>query len=201
MDRPPLWTKITDGLNAVLWRAPLPHRAKKILSGSIYRNPPMGEARVVQALQVLEREGVVPCCMGGWGVDALVGEQTRKHRDLDLIVEPRDRDAALRALAGLGYRTWYEQGSDEADEKPLENRIVVRDAGMRVVDVHPVDADLAGFSIVSGSIGGYPVKCLSAEQQVRAHRGIRNRLPRDKRNQRNNTEVARRALETESGSS
>lgn len=201
MERPPLWAKITDGLNAVVWKLPVPHRAKKILSGSVYRNPPMGEDRVLQALEALEREGVTPCCMGGWGVDALVGEQTRKHRDLDLIVEPQHRDAALHALAGLGYKTWYEQGSEVPSADPLENRIVVRDAAMRVVDVHPVDAEAAGLAIVSGSIGGRPVKCLSAEQQVRAHQGIRNRLPRERRNQRSNTEIARRALEAESRSS
>lgn len=199
MERPPLWAKITDGINFVVWRLPVPHRAKKILSGSIYRNPVMDEARVVQALQTLEREGVIPCCMGGWGVDALVGEETRKHRDLDLIVTPQQQDAALRALAGLGYRKWYDQPGSPED--PLAARIVVRDAGMRVIDVHPVDCIEAGLSIVAGSIGGHPVKCLSAEEQVRAHETFQKRLPHERRSQQNNVEVARRALEAESGSS
>ncbi|HEX5927939.1 MAG TPA: hypothetical protein VFY48_00945 [Solirubrobacterales bacterium] len=198
MERPPLWAKITDGLNAVVWRLPVPHRAKKILSGSIYRNPAMDEARVVQALEALEREGVAPCCMGGWGVDALVGEETRKHRDLDLIVEPQDEEAALRALAGLGYRKWYDQ--PPAANDPLAARIVVRDRGMRVVDVHPVDFEAAGLAIVTGSIGGHAVQCLSAEAQVRAHESFRKRLPHERRSQLRNAEVARRALETESGS-
>lgn len=197
MERPPLWAKITDGLNAVVWRLPVPHRAKKILSGSIYRNPPMDEARVLRALEALEREGVVPCCMGGWGIDALVDEQTRKHRDLDLIVERDDREATLKALAGLGYRTWYEHSSDAF----LGDRVVVRDRGMRVVDVHPVDFEKTELSIVSGSIGGRPVKCLSAEQQVHAHEQFRKRLPHERRTQRSNSEVARRALDAESSSS
>jgi lincosamide nucleotidyltransferase A/C/D/E len=158
----------------------------------------MDEARVVRALEALEREGVVPCCMGGWGVDALVGEQTRKHRDLDLIVEPRHRDAALQALGGLGYRTWYEQQATLDD--PMEERIVVRDRGMRVIDIHPVEFEVAGISIVSGSIGGRPVKCISAQQQVDAQEEFPKRLPHERRNQRSNTEVARRALEAESGS-
>jgi len=198
VERPPLWAKITDGINVLVWRAPLSHRWKRVLSGSIYRNPPISEARVVETLDALEHEGVETCCMGGWGVDALVGEQTRKHRDLDLIVAPQHRDAALRTLAELGFKKWYEQ---ESADDPMENRIVVRDRGMRVVDVHPVDAEAAGFSLVSGSIGGRKVKCPSAEQQIRDQERFPKRLPHERRSQRSNTEVARRALETDSGSS
>ena len=198
MERPPLWAKITDGINVVLWRTPLSHRWKRVLSGSIYRNPPISEARVVETLDALEREGVETCCMGGWGVDALVGEQTRKHRDLDLIVPPEHQGAALRILAELGFRKWYEQVS--ADD-PMENRIVVRDRGMRVVDVHPVDAEAAGFSLVSGSIGGRRVQCPSPEQHLDDQARFRKRLPHERRSPRSNTEVARRALETESRSS
>ena len=197
MERPPLWAKITDGINAGVWRLPLPHRAKRILSGNIYRNPPMTAERASETLGALERAGVAVCCMGGWGVDALVGEQTRKHRDLDLIVEREGRDAALAALTGLGYRIWYEHSSDSF----LGDRVVVRDRAMRVVDLHPVDYEKTELSIVSGSIDGHPVKCLSAEQQVHAHEQFRKRLPHERRSQRSNAEVARRALETESGSS
>lgn len=197
MDRPPLWAKITDGINAGVWRLPLPHRAKRILSGNIYRNPPMTVERVTETLGALERAGVAVCCMGGWGIDALVGEQTRKHRDLDLIVERDGRDAALATLIALGYRQWYEQSSDAF----LGDRIVVRDRAMRVVDVHPVDFGTTELSIVSGSIDGQAVKCLSAEQQVHAHEQFQKRLPHERRSQRRNSEVARRALEAESGPS
>lgn len=176
---------------------PLSHRVKTVLSGSIYRNPPMGAGRVVETLEALERTDVVVCCMGGWGIDALVGEQSRKHRDLDLIVERQGRDAALQALASLGYEKWYEQFSD--DDNPLSDRIVVRDAAMRVVDIHPVDLDAANFAIVSGSIDGHPVMCISAEQQFHSHQGFRKRLPHERRSQRTNKEIARRVLETESG--
>jgi lincosamide nucleotidyltransferase A/C/D/E len=197
VDRPPLWIKITGGINAVVWRLPLSHRVKTLLSGSIYRNPPMSAGRVVETLEALERTDVVVCCMGGWGVDALVGEQSRKHHDLDLIVERQSWEAALEALASLGYEKWYEQFSEE-DDNPLSDRIVVRDAAMRVVDVHPVDLDAADFVIVSGSISGHPVRCISAEQQFHSHQGFRKRLLHERRTQRSNKEIARRVLETES---
>jgi len=197
VDRPPLWAKITDGINAVVWRAPLPHRAKRLLSGNIYRNPAMSAERAAETLATLDRAGVTVCCMGGWGVDALIGEQSRKHRDLDLIIAKDGQAVAMEALAGLGYHFWYEQSADGF----LGNRIVVRDRAMRVVDVHPIDFDEADLSIVAGSIGGHPVKCLSAGQQVRDHAKFRNRSLRERRNQRSNAEVARRALETEAPSS
>jgi lincosamide nucleotidyltransferase A/C/D/E len=175
---------------------PLSHRVKALLSGSIYRNPAISAARVVETLEALERAGVVIYCMGGWGIDALVGEQSRKHRDLDLIIERQNWDAADRALAGLGYKRWYEQSSDD----PLGDRVVVRDAAMRVVDIHPVDLEDANLSVVAGSIGGHPVTCLSAEEQFHSHQTFRNRLPHEWRSQRSNKEIARRVLENESGS-
>ncbi|HET6998407.1 MAG TPA: hypothetical protein VFI03_07430 [Solirubrobacterales bacterium] len=196
MNRPALWIKITNGINALLWRTPLPRRLKTVLSGSIYRNPPMRVARVIEILEALRRSEIVVCCMGGWGIDALVGKQTRKHRDLDLIVARGSWDDALRVLAGLGYQNWYEQSADV----PLGDRVVLRDSAMRVVDVHPVDLDAADLSIVSGSIAGRPVLCLSAEQQFRSHQEFRNRLLHERRRQRRNTEIARRVLETESSS-
>jgi lincosamide nucleotidyltransferase A/C/D/E len=195
VNRPSLWIKITHGVNVFIWRLPLSHRAKRLLSGSVYRNPPMSAARAVETLAALERANVALCCMGGWGIDALVGQQSRKHHDLDLIIERKSRETALQALAGLGYRTWYEQAGDE----PLEDRIVVRDAAMRVVDVHPVDFDETDLSIASGSIEGHPVRCISAEQQFHSHQGFRKRLLHERRSQRSNREVAQRALETEAG--
>lgn len=197
MNRPPFWIKITGGVNAIVWRMPLSHRVKTLLSGSIYRNPAMSTGRVVETLEALERAGIVVYCMGGWGIDALVGEQSRKHHDLDLIVEREKWEAALQVLAGLGYEKWYEQFSGN----PLGDRVVVRDPAMRVVDVHPVDLDEADLSVVSGSIGGHPVMCISAEQQFHSHQGFRKRLLHERRSQRSNKEIARRVLETESGSS
>ena len=41
---------------------------------------------------------------GGWGIDALVGEQTRAHDDLDLVVPRGDTNRAQEALRPLGYR-------------------------------------------------------------------------------------------------
>src|SRR4051812_50057019 len=58
----------------------------------------------------LEASGVDVWLEGGWGIDALLGRQTREHDDLDVIV-PLDRLAELEeALRGLGYRFGFGAG-------------------------------------------------------------------------------------------
>jgi lincosamide nucleotidyltransferase A/C/D/E len=190
------WIRIADRVNAAIWRMRLPRRIQSRLSAIVYRSPAMSAERVIETLDALERADVAVCCMGGWGVDALIGEQSRVHHDLDLIVERADWARARDALAILGYRAWYQQFSGD----PLRDRVVVRDRALRVVDIHPVDLEAADLEIVSGTIAARPVRCLSAKEQFHAHQGFRNRLPRERRNQRSNAEIARHLLETRSRS-
>jgi lincosamide nucleotidyltransferase A/C/D/E len=44
----------------------------------------MSSGDVVELLRLLETSGVEVYVDGGWGVDALLGEQTRPHSDLDI---------------------------------------------------------------------------------------------------------------------
>lgn len=134
----------------------------------------MSAAEVLRVLALLERAWVA----GGWGVDALVGEQTREHRDLDLALDARHEAAALEALARIGYAI-------ETDWRPA--RVELAAADERWVDLHPVTFDAHGHGrqpdfdgghfdyppecFVTGRIGGATVRCLSAEQQRRFHAG------------------------------
>jgi len=40
---------------------------------------------------------------GGWGVDALLGEQTRTHEDLDFLIEKASSDRLVSAIRKLGF--------------------------------------------------------------------------------------------------
>jgi lincosamide nucleotidyltransferase A/C/D/E len=40
---------------------------------------------------------------GGWGVDALLGEQTRPHRDLDISFDANDELRLVDALDRAGF--------------------------------------------------------------------------------------------------
>jgi lincosamide nucleotidyltransferase A/C/D/E len=115
---------------------------------------------------------------GGWGVDALVGRQTRCHRDLDLAIDARDEACAIEALFAIGYRV-------ETDWRPV--RVELRRGDHRWVDLHPVHFDEHGngrqhdvdggwflyprSGFTTGRLGDAQVLCLTADQQIRFHMG------------------------------
>jgi lincosamide nucleotidyltransferase A/C/D/E len=51
-------------------------------------------------LDLFDRLGIGVWIDGGWGVDALLGEETRPHQDLDIIVQQVD----VPRLGPLGGR-------------------------------------------------------------------------------------------------
>jgi lincosamide nucleotidyltransferase A/C/D/E len=58
----------------------------------------MAAENAVALLRLLDDHDVQVCVGGGWGVDALLGEQTRRHADLDVWVPAihLDRPTAFR---------------------------------------------------------------------------------------------------------
>jgi lincosamide nucleotidyltransferase A/C/D/E len=188
--------RIADHANAVVWRMPLPRRVRAVLSRFIYRNPPMPATRVLETLDALDSAGVQSLVMGGWGVAALIGKQQRTHRDLDLIVDQSDIDATLAALRGLGYEDWYrnESPAPVGDVELPGDTVVVRDACLQAVDVHPIALAEANLSVVKGTISGRRVLCISAEHQIRAHSGYTKRSRRERQCNEANLEGARTAL-------
>jgi lincosamide nucleotidyltransferase A/C/D/E len=137
----------------------------------------MTAADVLEVLQWLGDGKVEVWLMGGWGVDALVGEQTREHEDLDLIV----RDDEVSRMSDVLYPHGF------LLSRGAQGGFNLRDERDRLVDVHPVRFDgrgnghfesedrgpfehpAAGFAGVVGSIAGRRVACLSAEAQMANH--------------------------------
>src|SRR6478672_4276653 len=95
----------------------------------------MQAADVPAVLAVLDAAGVPAWVDGGWGVDALVGRQTRPHSDLDLVIALDQADPAIDALAPLGFAV-------AGDARPT--RLVLRDGAGRQIDCHTVTFDAAG---------------------------------------------------------
>lgn len=140
---------------------------------------------VREVLDALDRTKVSHWVGGGWGIDALVGVETRPHGDLDLAVDADDYDACMVTLADLGYTV-------ETDWLPV--RVELAASGERWVDVHPVRFDAQGHGIQGdpegthfvyppaafavGRLGGRAVPCLSANQQELFHSGYELR-PQD----------------------
>lgn len=88
----------------------------------------------------LETRGVVYEINGGWAVDALVGHQTRAHRDLDLVMDAAAVDDILDWLTARGY---------VAETDWLPARVQLRSGPLRV-DVHPMVLDSQGNGVQRG---------------------------------------------------
>ncbi|HEX6688184.1 MAG TPA: hypothetical protein VF085_05910 [Solirubrobacterales bacterium] len=194
-ERATLWTRLTDRLNVVVWALPMPRRLKAVLSRLVYQNPPMPIAIVLIAMAALEAGGVEMALIGGWGADALVGEQLRDHHDLDLIVNRDHLDKALMALYAIGFKEWFRDVSPTPlGDLRMESAVVVRDPAMRVVDLHSMRFGRSGPALAEGTIGGCRVPCMSAELQIQANAKSQARSRRARRRHRENLEAARQAL-------
>jgi lincosamide nucleotidyltransferase A/C/D/E len=128
----------------------------------------------------IEADGIDVWLDGSWGVDALLGCQTREHDDLDLVVELGHASRIIELLDGLGY-------SLVAGAPPRS--FVLVDARGRQVDVHPVTFIADGGGVYQmddgkewpagegftgrGSVDERPMRCLSPEVQVLVHAGLR----------------------------
>jgi lincosamide nucleotidyltransferase A/C/D/E len=134
--------------------------------------------RVLELLDVLRTAGVEAVVDGGWGVDALLGRQTREHEDLDLVVALADVERIRAGLAPLGFAMHEDQ---------LPVRFVLRDGNGEQIDFHTVTFDEQGGGLqpqpsgkvfryppegfVRGRIAGREIACISPEVQILCHLG------------------------------
>jgi lincosamide nucleotidyltransferase A/C/D/E len=139
---------------------------------------PVATEDVLELLSALHRGGVAVWVDGGWGVDALLHEQTRSHSDLDLVARLEDVEAMVGA-----FEPWH--AAIREDHRPV--RCVLLDDRRRQIDVHTVKFDAEGGGaqpqpdghsfryppegFVTGSINGVEVACISPEVQLLCHTG------------------------------
>ncbi len=140
---------------------------------------------MLRILHLARRAGAEVWIAGGWGIDALLGRQTREHGDLDLLHRQEQEPALLAALAAAGF-------AETLDRRPV--RFVVSDPAGTEIDLHPLrfapdgsgSAEQSSFDpgrpfrypaecFVTGSIAGVAVPCLSVDRQVAFHQGYEPR--------------------------
>lgn len=148
----------------------------------------MSEAKTRELLRGLGDIGIRCWVMGGWGVDALLGEQTRAHHDLDLLVDARDLPALHTWLRGEGFARGYEWSENSPlriEGRMWDTAFVERDADGRELDVHAVHVTDGIVRLATtdpwelppnilsgvGRVGGYEVSCASASGQRAMHLG------------------------------
>ncbi len=101
---------------------------------------------VMEVLHALDAARCRYWLEGGWGVDALVGRQTRAHRDVDVDLDAAHESIALAVLAERGYVV-------ETDWRP--NRIELVAPGRGRVDLHPLLIATDGSARQAALSGGY----------------------------------------------
>ena len=117
---------------------------------------------------------------GGWGVDALLGECTREHQDLDIIISWEDSAILTEALFARCFVDVY------TDDRKDRNFVMGHRLQGRI-DFHVIDLIKGGGAVYGpgeidwviteselnavGFIAGREVRCLSVDYQVRSHSG------------------------------
>jgi lincosamide nucleotidyltransferase A/C/D/E len=137
----------------------------------------MTAAALLELLGWLEAAGIESWLDGGWGVDALLGEQTRPHADFDLTPQVSDVPRLIALLAAHGFA--------QKEGAPPDS-FVLADAAGREVDVHAVTLRASGEGVYrmangedwifprgtfegTGTVLGRRVRCFSAEAQILCH--------------------------------
>lgn len=137
----------------------------------------MTAADVLEIIGRLDRARIRWWIHGGWGMDALLGTETRPHDDLDLAVARDDIDRLEASLSDF-------RRLPERDVWPAS--FVLVDGRGRQIDIHPIRldehgngwqeqrsgeevmwsrSDLAG----RGQVDGHEVRCTSPEFEARSH--------------------------------
>jgi lincosamide nucleotidyltransferase A/C/D/E len=132
---------------------------------------------VVDLLQLFQSAGIEVWLDGGWAVDAVLGSQTRPHKDVDIILRVADLPKLREVLANRGFA---------ARKGGTASNFVLADRSGLEVDVHAIVFDRDGNGVYrmqngsdwifpatgfrgQGIINGHIVRCLSPEIQVLCH--------------------------------
>lgn len=136
----------------------------------------MNKQDVIDLIKAIKNIGVEVWLDGGWGVDALIGAQTRMHNDVDIFIEKKNAEAINALLTERGYH-------QTKTDFTTQDHLVWLDKNKRIVDLHLFEFAEAGklyfedtaypSEVISGigKIGEIEVRCLTADAQVLFHQG------------------------------
>jgi lincosamide nucleotidyltransferase A/C/D/E len=149
------------------------------MRGSV-SEPEMTADDVCGFLDLMEAHGIRIRLDGGWAVDARLGSQTRRHGDLDIVIDERDVPVAVAALQRRGYapvprpdtRTWnFVLGDDTGHQ--IDFHVIALDEHGRGVYGPPENGESYPAEALTGKgiVKGRTVDCITPEWLVRIHTG------------------------------
>lgn len=143
-------------------------------------NGEITQADAIELLDRFESAGIAVYVDGGWGVDALLGRQTRPHLDLDIALPAADGACIRQLLIEMGFE-------QIPAEHTWEHNWVMQDRHLRRVDVHTYILDSSGRNIGGleyeahhltgrGTIGHRQVDCIPVDVMIEFHLGYEQDL-------------------------
>jgi lincosamide nucleotidyltransferase A/C/D/E len=148
----------------------------------------------ISIYQRLSTNGIQIWLTGGWGIDALLGEQTRPHKDLDMVMLLDDvvRMCELLGYDGFSLKELWSENRRVVDANGVETEtaFVLQDLEGGELDVHAMRLDDQGNGIPAweeaeefifskqdltgvGMIAGFAVRCITPEKQMLCHTGYK----------------------------
>jgi lincosamide nucleotidyltransferase A/C/D/E len=123
---------------------------------------------VISLYTQLENQRIKIWIDGGWAVDALLGKQTRTHKDLDIAIQWKDIPTLRKFLEPQGYKQIKEDNkwnfvlADDQGHEVDVHAFIFDDQGNVVDGIEYPTASLTG----TGIIDGQEVRCISPEYMV-----------------------------------
>lgn len=173
--------RLSGAVNAAPPRSPL----RRLAPLRRALRPPATGSQVLAVLEVLDALPVRYWVAGGWGVDALAGRESRRHDDLDVVLDdfPRVIEMVGGALAARGFRvlerahrqTWMPDRWHLEDRHNLHVELVSLDRA-RVEEAAAAQGAAGRLEpFATGTIAGRSVPCLSSGAQWVVHGGYEPR--------------------------
>lgn len=129
-------------------------------------------------IDILENLHITYWIDGGWGIDLLIGQQKREHRDIDIDFDAQHQEELLNKLKETGYTIL-------TDWRPC--RIELYHPQRSYLDIHPLILHPDGSAKQATPYGGWyhfeanfftttpfegkTIPCISAEAQKLFHTG------------------------------
>lgn len=149
-----------------------------IIKGDNMKKEIVTQEDLFKVLDIIEKAETTYWVDGGWGVDILVGNQTREHRDVDIDFDSKHTEKIMSTLKDCGYEI-------VEDRSPV--RIELHHPKLGYIDIHPFIINDDGSAKQASLEGGWyefepdffgsaiynekRIPCISAKGQKKFHTG------------------------------